>query len=184
MIDGCALFVVFDDPTQAADSTAFLLFGSQEPTGDSFSITLAEPIGVGEQARFGLAISFSAQDAALAPAGSKLCGTFDAQFSIVDVNGERLTSCAGNVDDGSPAELIQNGNLITVGGIGDSLNNPAAPFQTPGDGTEPRVQDDELYDLSSFLGPQDLTVRVDTVNPSDNDNIFSAYFLVAAPAVL
>ena len=50
-----------------------------------------------------------------------VCG--GGQFSTVDVNAQRLTSCAGNYDDGSG----NNGGLITVGGVGDSTDNPADP---------------------------------------------------------
>ena len=49
------------------------------------------------------------------------------QFSIVDVNSQRLTSCAGNFDDG----LGNDGALVTVGGVGDLTDNPVGSATSP-----------------------------------------------------
>jgi len=43
-IDGCALGVIFDDPAQSSDSTILVSFGGQATAGDSFAITLGEPL--------------------------------------------------------------------------------------------------------------------------------------------
>ena len=180
-VDGCGLYVIFDDPEQEKDNTVFILFGGQATTGDSFAIGLAEPLGTEDSAEFGLAISFSAQDQS-GEGGSNLCGTQSAMFSFVDVNGQRLTSCAGNLDDG--VGTVANGLLITVGGIGDDPANPVDPFQQAADGSLPRIVDDELYDLTSFLGETDLSVVVDTLNPSNDDNIFAGHFLITTPAII
>ena len=59
----------------------------------------------------------------------------DGQFSSVTVNGTRVTSSAGNFDDGTAG----NGALVTVGGVGDSLTNPPDPFNSDD------TTDDELY---------------------------------------
>ena len=55
----------------------------------------------------------------------------------IDVNGDRLASCAGNYDDGES----QNGALITLGGVDDTVDNPVDPNAT----TSPDGDDDELY---------------------------------------
>ncbi len=177
-IDGEALVVVFDDPTQTKDTTIILLFGGQALSGDTFAITLGEPIdpnSAGALADMGLGVSFGFQGDS-----GHVCGTSSGQFSIVNVNGQRLTSCAGNFDDGQAAD----GALITVGGLDDSNDNPADPFQQAADGKTPRVNDDELYSLLPFITANDTSISVFTQNPSNDDNIFFAYFHLSGAAIV
>ncbi|SFM55817.1 PEF-CTERM protein sorting domain-containing protein [Methanolobus profundi] len=158
-IDGTILVVIFDDPAQTADNTIVLLFGAQSPAGDTFNLLLADPVDTnnsGISMDMGVGISFSYQS------GS-------AQYSIIDVNGKRLTSAAGGEDDGQPA----NGALITVGGLDDSNKNPVDPYQYSS--IDPRL-DDELYNILPFVKDGDDTITVYTKNPSGDDNIFFAYF--------
>jgi hypothetical protein len=167
LVDGVILVVVFDDASQSSDSTVSLLFGAQNPGGDSFSVNLAQPITPGPSARFnmGLGISFGAQ-----------CpGAPGIQYSRIDVNGVRLTSSAGGQDDGSCVD----GALITVGGLDDSTNNPSNPNALSG--TNPRV-DDELYSLLPFINASTTQVNISTLNPSNDDNIFFAYFQISGQA--
>ncbi len=153
-IDGCALYVIFDNPS-APDSTIFVLFGSQTSTGDSFDVTLAEPLDPeNDTAEMGLAISFSFQ-------GSMV--------SSLDVNGTRLTSSAGGQDDGAGTD----GALITVGGIGDTNENPPPLVEFP---SSSRF-DDELYNLLPFVGSGETSIRIDTRNPSNDDNIFAGHMV-------
>jgi hypothetical protein len=178
-IDGEVLVVVFDNPVQTRDTTVILLFGGQAQGGDNFAITLAEPINPASPnalADMGLGISFGFQG--FGPPHE--CGPVSGQFSIVDVNGHRLTSCAGGYDDGQPA----NGALITVGGLDDSNDNPADPFQQAADGQTPRVNDDELYSLLPLITGEDSSISVFTQNPSGDDNIFFAYFNLSGAAIV
>ena len=101
-----------------------------------------------------------------------MCG--GGQFSIVDVNGQRLTSCAGNYDDG----LGNDGALITVGGVSDSTDNPANP-NSSNTGT-----DDELYNLDPLLSQGATSIEIKSSNPSDNDNLFLAVISIAAKATV
>lgn len=158
-IDGTILVVIFDDPNQTSDNTIVLLFGAQDINGDTFNLLLADPIDKSVpdlSFDMGLGISYSYQS------GS-------AQYSIIDVNGQRLTSAAGGEDDGYSA----NGGLITVGGLDDSNANPADPYETTS--SKPRL-DDELYNILPFVGDGNTTISVYTRNPSNDDNIFFAYF--------
>lgn len=164
-IDGTALLVVWNDPAQLQTRTVLLLFGGQAIAGDTFAITLAspiDPVAPGALLDMGLGISFSFQ------------GT--TQFSQIDVNGTRLTTSAGGQDDGQG----DNGALITVGGIGDTDANPPDPNAAP---TDPR-SDDELYSLLPFITNTTTSVSVATLNPSDDDNIFLAYFNISGAAVV
>ncbi|TMQ12251.1 MAG: HYR domain-containing protein [Deltaproteobacteria bacterium] len=167
-IDGEILAVIFDDPAQTTSNTVILLFGAQNISGDTFNIALGSPINKSDPnlaIDLSLGISFGFQD-----------GANTGQHSIVNVNGERLTSLAGGQDDGQPA----NGALMTVGGIGDTNDNPA-PFDTS---SGPR-KDDELYNLLPFLHTGDTAITVFSQNPSNDDNIlFAALNLHSAAAIV
>jgi len=164
LTDGEIVEVIYDDPSVTADQTVSILFGALSPTGDKYTLNLASPIALGDPSthlEMSLGISYSYQSG----------GT--QQYSIVDVNGQRLTTAAGGEDDGQP----HNGALLTVGGDGDSLYNPADPNATP---TNPR-SDDELYDLRPFVRNGDQAITVTTSNPSLDDNIFFASFTMNPP---
>jgi hypothetical protein len=165
-IDGVALLVIFADPT-ANEETIVILFGAQALNGDTFSITLAEsinPADPGAILDMGLGISYSFQIGGVQ------------QYSIIDINGARLTTSAGGEDDGSSS----NGALMTVGGLGDSNDNPTNPFATP---TGPR-SDDELYSLLPFIDINTTTISAFSSNPSNDDNIFLAYFEISGAAII
>lgn len=160
--DGVVLAVVFDDPA-APTNSVYLMYGAQSTAGDSFDIGLASPLKPSSSVDMALGISFGFQ-----PAG---------QYSQVDVNGERLTTSAGGQDDG----MADNGALITVGGLGDSPENPDDAFATDGCGP---FCDDELYNLKQFVHGGATSIDVDTVNPSNDDNILFASFNLGGVAVV
>lgn len=167
-LDGEILVVIFDDPSQTTDNTIVLLFGAQDIAGDTFAIGLAEPIDLGDPnlaLDLSLGISYSYQIGAY-------------QYSIVEVNGVRMTTWAGGEDDGGH----ENGKLLTVGGLDDTNANPADPYATPyGDWR----YDDELYNLLPFVDDGDTNINVYTQNPSADDNIFfAALNLTSAVAVV
>jgi phage tail protein X len=164
-MDGHGLLVVFTDAA-AAPKTIVILFGGLSTTGDNFAITLGtpiDPVAPGALLDMGLGISFSYQ-----PAG---------QYSQIDINGQRLTTSAGGYDDG----IADNGGLITVGGIGDLNTNPVNPFATDGGGT---FYDDELYSLLPLITNTTSNIGVSTLNPSNDDNVFLAYFTISGAAII
>jgi hypothetical protein len=164
-IDGEALAIVYSNPNEVERTIAFL-DGFSNPSGDTTSVNLSDPLTSTQlsdpsfEALLSLGIGFGFQ-----PAG---------QYSTVNVNGSRLTSSAGGQDDGIDA----NGGLITIGGIGDSIANPANPFELD---TSVRT-DDELYSLKSFLAAGNTQIKIDTRNPSGDDNIFFAGVNITARA--
>ena len=163
-VDGSILYVIYDDPNIAADQTVTLMFGSLATAGDKYEVNLARPISLSDpNLRLGmsLGISYSYQSG-----GSQ-------QYSIIDVNGSRLSTSAGGEDDGRG----YNGALLTVGGQGDSEANPTDPYATP---TSPR-SDDELYNLKPFVHDGDQAISVKTSNPSHDDNILTAAFVMNPP---
>ena len=169
-VDGEVLAIIFSNPAESMRTIAFL-DGFQLQAGDTAVVNLAAPLtnaqltDPGFEALLSLGIGFGAQ------------GNLSQQYSQVDVNGSRLTTSAGGEDDG----FLGNGGLITVGGIGDSPTNPANPFQTPNG--DPRY-DDELYTLEPFLSVGDSQIRIDTLNPSNDDLIFFAGINITAEATV
>lgn len=167
-VDGFGLVIVFSNPDEST-RTISLLDGFSLTTGDEFELDFAEPVDTdqdGFEAQMSLGIGYSLQG--------------DVQFSQVDVDGRRLTSSAGGQDDGSAG----NGGLLTIGGLGDSADNPDPDATPAGD---PRV-DDELYDLAQgnaddetpYLADGSSGITVTTINPSNDDNIFFAGFNITA----
>jgi hypothetical protein len=174
--DGLALVVVFAsaglDPSQ---SVAILDGGQAGPTLQTTAFGLAGPLDKNIpnfNAVLSLGIQFSDQDVVGHGCGKN--PSF-AQFSTVDVNGARLSSCAGNADKGG----LMNGALITVGGVGDSTANPSDPFCQAGN-PNCSTTDDELYGIAGFLNQGDTQVRIATANPSNDDSIFLAILQLTA----
>jgi hypothetical protein len=166
LTDGEIAVVIYDDPAVTVNQSVAIMFGALNPAGDGFQVTLGTPIDKADPAarlEMSLGISYSNQSN-----GSQ-------QYSTVDVNGSRLTTSAGGEDDGS----TDAGALLTVGGDGDSPDNPADPFATPSD---PR-SDDELYDLLPLVSDGDSQVRVTTTNPSLDDNVLLATFTTSPAPV-
>ena len=155
-IDGEALVVVYSNPA-LPEATVGLLDGFASVTGDTTNINFATPLNPADPAFFAemsLGISFSC------------C---DNQRSTVKVNDQLLTENAGNYDDGAQ---LANGSLITVGGFDDALSS----------GGDSYANDGERYNLASFVFAGDTTIKVDTFNASQDDNIFFAGFYVSGKA--
>ncbi|NEP83844.1 MAG: PEP-CTERM sorting domain-containing protein, partial [Okeania sp. SIO3B3] len=173
-IDGEILAVVYSstDPLEEERTIAFL-DGFSSSGGDTTTVNLSQPLDITTPnfgALLSLGIGYSYQRFATP------------QFSTVDVDGRRLTSSAGGEDDG----VSGNGGLITVGGLGDSTANPSDPFANPTSSSS----DDELYNLAvgnstnpaPFLTQGATSFRIDTENPSFNDNLFFLGINITAEA--
>lgn len=163
--DGETLVVSYQDATTTGFSS-FILDGELSTTGDTTKFNFDQLYSNGDFI-VSFADSFSYQ-----PSG---------QFTTVDVTtnstlSRRLTSSAGGQDDGKGDN---NGALITAGGIGDSLANPD-PFASDSGGFR---TDDELYNLAlgnsadpnPFIQAGDTFVELNTVNPSNDDNVYSLF---------
>jgi hypothetical protein len=155
-IDGEALVVVYSNPA-LPEATVGLLDGFASVTGDTTNINFATPLNPADPgffAEMSLGISFSC------------C---DSQRSTIKVNDQLLTENAGNYDDGVD---LSNGSLITVGGFDDALSS----------GGDSYANDGERYNLASFVVAGDTSIKVDTFNASEDDNIFFAGFYVSGKA--
>jgi hypothetical protein len=184
-IDGEILAVIMNDPSLPTNNTVSFLFGALDTTGDTFSIGLASPINLADP---NLALTMSIGDS-FGYQGPPATG----QYSTISVNGTLMTSSAGGNDDSTckydhPQDFAScgNGELITVGGIGDSTADPTDPTATDstcGPPGPPRC-DDELYNLLPFVHNGDTSIKVDTANPSNNDNIFFTGFQLNSAAAV
>lgn len=145
-IDGEALAIVYSHPSQPLGSVA-LLDGGQDTGGETTIVTLGAPLtdptASGFRGELGLGISFSCCD----------------QQSTIEINDTLLTDFAGNNDDGA---ILEDGSLITVGGIGDNPGNNVFSYN----------DDDELYNLAPFLNTGDTSFKIFTNNGTADDNIF------------
>ena len=149
---GGALVVVYSDAS-LADATVGILDGFSAFAGDHTDINFATPLdpsAAGFLAEMRLGIQHSC------------CS----QASRVTVNGTVITNSAGNFDDGNAAS---NSALITMGGDDD----PFSPMLPAYDA------DHERYNLVPQIGSGDLSIGIDTFNPTNDDNIFLAVFHVS-----
>ena len=152
--DGTALVVVYGLASLPAQTVA-ILDGFSAVGGDSTSLNFADPIdptAAGFVADLRLGIGFS----------------YPPQSSNVSINGTQITGNAGGFDDGVGA----NGGLISVGGSDD----PFSPLNPNYD------QDHERYNIAPYLANGDTSINVTTNNPSGDDNIFLATFVVSGNA--
>jgi len=162
-VEGTSLTVIFSNPALPVRSIAVLDGGLTGPTAQTTTLSLVDPIDKSNPdfvAQMALGIQFGFQ------LGNPL------QFSTIDVNGTRLTSSAGNFNDG----IGENGALITVGGVGDSTTNPSDPLANND------TSDDELYNLTPLVTDGATQVRLDTANPSNDDSIFLVVLMLSGRA--
>ena len=166
---GAALVVIYSNPSSPLESIA-VLDGAASSAGDTATLNFASPLNTatpGFSSTMAIGDGFSYQGTA----HSHSCGPVQ-QDSWIKVNEALLTSCAGGDDDGDPNFEY----LITVGGIGDSSNDPSNPSTTT-EGTE-----DELYSLTPFLHNGDTQLTIKTANPSGDDDLFLAVIAITANA--
>jgi hypothetical protein len=160
LIDGVVLVIVFEDPNALPDNDVALFFGAHGTRRDSFVINLPKPVPanfINRRYELGVGISFGLQSSEIRD-----------QYTIIDINGQRVTTSAGGPDDGSPTP----GALLTVGGVDDHSSNPEDPHALP----QNLLSDDEFYDLRPFLREGDTIILVATASPSSEENLFFASF--------
>jgi hypothetical protein len=156
--DGVALVVAYSNATLPV-ATVGILDGNAAVTGETTTINFAQalnPAAPGFFAEMRLGIGFSC------------C---DTQRSTVEVNGTVITRNAGNNDDSADPSL-SNGNLITVGGVGDGFSSLLPTYEDDG----------ERYNLVPQISAGDTSITVKTSNTSQDDNIFLAVFYAAGIA--
>lgn len=152
--EGTALVVVYSLATLPVQTVA-ILDGFAKTGGDVTTLNFAQPIdptAPGFMAEMRLGISYSA----------------GGQSSTVSVNGTQITSNAGGNEDGVEA----NGGLITVGGNDDAFSTLNPTY----------ANDHERYNIAPYIGGGVSSITVNTRNPTNDDNIFLAAFVVSGNA--
>ena len=143
-VDGEGLVVVYSHPSLPTN-TISIIEGGANINGDSFILNFQDPIDkTSETFTFDmyLGISFSAVG----------------QASTINVNNQLLSENAGDNDDG----IASNGALMTVGGFNDTYSPPNPTY----------ADDSEKYNLTNYVNTGDTEVIIDTINPSQDDNLF------------
>src|ERR1039458_9317073 len=144
-----------------ADTTVAILDGFASVTGDTATLNLGTPWVAGNGAEMMIGDNFSC------------CG----QESTITVNGTTITNSAGDNDDCDVYPSASNGCLITVG---TDLNNGDPTVSDPFSPLLPTyAQDHERYDLSGEMTVGGTSITIDTINASEDDNIFAAVFEVS-----
>ena len=154
LIVGSSLTVIYSNPNLPESTIILLEGGAIGAQPRTTNLTFANPLDLTNSQvtpQLSLGILFSDLNDSGTP-----------QYTTVDINGDRLTSSAGDYDDGER----ENYALVTVGGVGDSIDNPDDPYAIRD------VSDDELYNLTSFLQDGDTRLTIETRNPSNDDLLY------------
>lgn len=163
-IEGTSLSVIYSNSSLPERTIVLLEGGLTQPDTRRTTISFASPIDTSSpdfKAQLALGISYSSLK--------------DGQHTIIDINGKRLSSSAGDIDDGFFTNLTDlAGAAITVGGVGDSLINPVNPLATKD------FSDDELYDITSFLKNGDTSLTLETANSGNDDLLFLTALVLPA----
>lgn len=161
--DGEEIVLVYKSAT-GPDNSVAILDGFASVTGDTATVNLATPATATTTAEMMIGDSFSC------------CN----QESTITVNGTVITNSAGNNDDCTDPTAATdpvNGCLITVGtdlNMGDpSLSDPFSPLLPS------YTQDHERYNLTPEIAVGATTITIDTINASQDDNIFAAVFQIS-----
>ncbi len=153
-LQGSGLAIVYSNASLAEGGVVLYAGGIVDLNANvnfNQNLALPSPIGPTGAVKLAVGIDFSFQS----PASPDQRSTFN-------INGTRLTSNAGGNDDGQAA----NNALVTFGGTGDSLANPANPLST----SDP---DDELYDLRPFVSVGDTSINF-SGSVASQDRLFFA----------
>ena len=177
-INGCALLVIFNDRSQELLRTVTIFINQSSIENQDRKHTFQVDISnytkpASEQFIFnmGLGISNSCQPVSECYANSE---KYIKEYSIIRVNDSFLSKIAGGHDDSSKnTEENPWPELITIGGIDDSSDNPN--ISTTIDSIYSPFHDDELYSLEPFINEDTTELIITTQNPSQNDNLFVAY---------
>ena len=177
--EGYALAVVFYDPSLQYSGSVVLSFGRADTVGSTtkfdFSSVLSKQAYM--DVTMSLGISYSYQGSTLA--NSYSCTTYSGcgQQSNIRLTLDNsntpiyISATAGGADDA--AESPANGNLLTVGGIGDSVSKPVDSTSST---TTTAPRDNELYSLIDVLPNGTQSFSLTSSNPSANDYLFFAGF--------
>ena len=177
--EGFALAVVFYDPNLSYSASVVLSFGRADTVGSSTEFDFSKNLEKQSymDVTMSLGISYSYQSASQSDSYSCLSYTNCTQQSRVSLtldgsnNPIYISATAGGADDA--AQSPTNGNLLTVGGVGDRVSKPVDSTSST---TTTTPIDNELYSLIDVLPNGTTGFTLNSVNPSANDFLFFAGF--------
>lgn len=159
---GMSLIVIFNNPTMGNDASVVVYFGTSNSAGQDFTLDFQALPNAQTNSWLSFGISWSS--------GGGQYSNIKAKDNI-NTSDVLLSGSAGGYEDG-----VSGGDLLTVGGVGDSTVNPTSP--TLGGGQA----DDELYNIDSHLVTGANQVIMNMTNPSGDDNVFQA--VLSVPFIL
>lgn len=177
--EGYALAVVFYDPSLQYSGSVVLSFGRADTVGSTTKFDFSSVLN--KQAymdvTMSLGISFSYQGST--QANSYSCTSYSGcgQQSNIRLTLDNsntpiyISATAGGADDA--AQSPTNGNLLTVGGVGDTVSKPV---DSTSSSTTTTPRDNELYSLIDVLPNGTQSFSLTSSNPSANDYLFFAGF--------
>ena len=177
--EGYALAVVFYDPSLPYSGSVVLSFGRADMVGSTtkfdFSSVLDKQAYMDVTMSLGISFgyqgdnqsnSYSCTGISNCDQRSNISLTLDNSNSPIYV-----TATAGGADDA--AQYPTNGNLLTVGGVGDTVSKPVDSTSST---TTTAPIDSEIYSLIDVLPNGTRSFSLTSSNPSFDDVLFFAGF--------
>jgi len=177
--EGYALAVVFYDPSLQHSGSIVLSFGRADMVGSTtdfdFSGLLDKQPYMDVTMSLGISFGYQGND----QSNSYSCTSIsdcsqrsDISLTLDNSNSPiYITATAGGADDA--AQSPTNGNLLTVGGVGDAVSKP---IDSTSSTTTTTPRDNELYSLIDVLPNGTQSFSLTSSNPSRDDVLFFAGF--------
>ena len=177
--EGYGLAVVFYDPSLPYSGSVVLSFGRADMVGSTtkfdFSTVLDKQTYMDVTMSLGISFGYQGDNASNSHSCTSYSGCIQrSNISLTLDNSNTpiyITSTAGGADDavGTPT----NGNLLTVGGVGDTVSKPVNSTSST---TTTTPIDSEIYSLIDVLPNGTQSFSLTSSNPSFDDVLFFAGF--------
>jgi outer membrane protein OmpA-like peptidoglycan-associated protein len=177
--EGYGLAVVFYDPSLPYSGSVVLSFGRADMVGSTtqfdFSTVLDKQTYMDVTMSLGISFGYQGDNASNSHSCTSYSGCIQrSNISLTLDNSSTpiyITSTAGGADDavGTPT----NGNLLTVGGVGDTVSKPVNSTSST---TTTTPIDSEIYSLIDVLPNGTQSFSLTSSNPSFDDVLFFAGF--------
>ncbi len=177
--EGHALAVVFYDANLSYSASVVLSFGRADTVGSStefdFSNVLSKQSYMDVTMTLGLSFSYQSSSQANSYSCLLFSGCTQRSQISLTLDGSStpiyVSATAGGSDDAAQAPA--NGNLLSVGGVGDQVSKPV---NSSSNQTTTTPIDNELYSLIDLLPNGTTGFTLNSVNPSNDDYLFFAGF--------
>lgn len=177
--EGYGLAVVFYDPSLPYSGSVVLSFGRADMVGSTtkfdFSTVLDKQTYMDVTMSLGISFGYQGDNASNSHSCTSYSGCIQrSNISLTLDNSNTpiyITSTAGGADDA--VGTLTNGNLLTVGGVGDTVSKPVNSTSST---TTTTPIDSEIYSLIDVLPNGTQSFSLTSSNPSFDDVLFFAGF--------